>query len=100
MTESQKTATEGELAILHAEVAQTLTKCLTYKSGETEEGADIIVANGNILSIAVKFLKDNEITCNTGADETDEMDALKAGLAARRKSRTVAATPLDDNQLH
>lgn len=68
-------ASENTLGTLHSRVASVLADNL-----ENDEGA-----NPSIISIAVKFLKDNEITCSI--KDNQDMDALNEQLKAKRAKR-------------
>ena len=68
-------ATEDDLSKLHRKVAQVLTDNL-----ESEEGP-----RTSVLSIAVKFLKDNEITCSI--KDNQDMNALSDALKEKRAKR-------------
>lgn len=68
-------ATETDLGNLHGKLAQVLSDNL-----ETEDGP-----NPSIISIAVKFLKDNEITCSI--KDNQDMDSLNESLKAKRAKR-------------
>jgi len=68
-------ASEEALGVLHSRVADVLIENL-----ETEEGP-----SPSIISIAVKFLKDNEITCSI--KDNQDMDSLNEALKAKRAKR-------------
>lgn len=93
-------ASEGALGALHNKVAVVLTKTLdTYdnlsdltneriqaaKDDPEMEVPDVKEVSAALLSAAIKFLKDNDITCQ--ADESEAMSALERSLAARRAAR-------------
>ena len=68
-------ASESALGSLHSRVAEVLIDNL-----ETEDGPI-----PSIISIAVKFLKDNEITCSI--QDNQDMSALNNALQAKRAKR-------------
>ena len=68
-------ASENTLSTLHSKVAEVLIDNL-----ETEDGP-----NPSIISIAVKFLKDNEITCSI--KDNQDMESLNESLKAKRAKR-------------
>lgn len=83
-------ATEKALASLHAQVAQVienqLKETVTVNPDEVELGEEAVqmyVASPALLTVAARFLKDNDITVDTGAqaDNTskirDRLDQLK-----------------------
>lgn len=74
-------ASEENLGDLHLEVSKVLRNNL-----EDEDGR----ANSSILSLSIRFLKDNEITCSIADNQDTQMlsDALKA-KRAKRKLRIV-----------
>lgn len=89
-----KPANEAVLAELHAAVARVLKNHLTIEKDTDDEGL-IEIANAPIISAAIKFLKDNEITSATGQDRNSEIDELNELMTARRKKKRVMETPLD-----
>ena len=68
-------ATEESLSTLHRKVAQVLTDNLEWEEGPRT----------SVLSIAVKFLKDNEITCSI--KDNQDMNALSDALKEKRAKR-------------
>ena len=68
-------ATEQDLGDLHGKLTRVLSDNL-----ENEDGP-----SPSILSIAVKFLKDNEITCSI--KDNQDMDSLNESLKAKRAKR-------------
>lgn len=85
-------ATEDALGALHGAVAEVLTEQIKHTTEETtfnEEGEE--VATGEVIydaspatiAAAIKFLKDNQITCDVEVDEN--MGNLKEALAKKQK---------------
>ena len=68
-------ASEDTLGALHSRVASVLTDNL-----ETEDGP-----SPSMISIAVKFLKDNEITCSI--KDNQDMSILSDALKEKRAKR-------------
>lgn len=68
-------ATEDDLGVLHRKVANVLLENL-----ETEDGP-----SPSMISIATKFLKDNDITCSI--QDNQDMSALEKSLKAKRAKR-------------
>lgn len=85
-------ATEHKLAVLHGAVAEVLTEQLQHKEAETEfdsegncveTGREVYTAPPATLAAAIKFLKDNQITCDIEQDEN--MNNLREVLAKKQK---------------
>ena len=89
-------ATEEKLASLHDAVADALTAGIketkTVTDEETGEVLTYHVANPALLTVAIKFLKDNDITCQPS--EENKIGGLKAELAERKKNRLASVTQL------
>jgi hypothetical protein len=93
-------ATEAALATLHGAVAETLTAQVTHETEEltfdedgNPEHSDVMVRSASpaTLAAAIKFLKDNSITCEIG--ENTNMNNLRSELAKKQKrSRMTDAT--------
>jgi hypothetical protein len=92
-------ATEAKLGALHGAVAQVLTAQILHQREETvfdsngEEvgtGEMIYTAPPATVAAAIKFLKDNQITCDVEVDTN--MNNLREALANKqRHSRLVDA---------
>jgi transcriptional regulator with PAS, ATPase and Fis domain len=83
-------STESELSELHGLVARVLTKQLSEEITVTDEtGATQVIntATPATLGVAIKFLKDNDIT--TSVEDDDNMSDLKELLDEKRKKRSV-----------
>lgn len=85
-------ATETKLGILHGVVAEVLTKQLEHKEAETtfnedgemvETGEQVHTASPATIAAAIKFLKDNSITCDIETNEN--MNNLKDILSKKQK---------------
>jgi hypothetical protein len=85
-------ATETKLSALHGAVAQVLTAQVLHEEAETtfdeegnavETGNMVYTATPATLAAAIKFLKDNNITCDIEVDKG--MNSLKDALAAKQK---------------
>lgn len=92
-------ATERKLGDLHGAVAEVLLAQVTREEEETTFDADgnmvptgdmVYSASPAVLATAIKFLKDNSITCEIEVDKN--MNGLKEALSKRQKhSRLVGA---------
>lgn len=92
-------ATEAKLNKLHGAVADVLTAQVLHTEAETtfdaegnivETGDVVFTAGPATIAAAIKFLKDNAITCDIEVDKG--MNSLKDALAAKQKhSRLTAA---------
>lgn len=92
-------ASESKLSALHGAVADVLTAQLMHTVEETtfdEEGNEmgtgvqVYTAGPATVAAAIKFLKDNQITCDIEVDEN--MNNLRESLANKqRHSRLKAA---------
>lgn len=97
--------TEKKLSALHGAVATVLLAQVTREEEETtfnEEGeivptGDMVYsASPAVLATAIKFLKDNSITCDIEVDKN--MNSLKETLSAKQKhSRLASATSAAQN---
>ncbi len=85
-------ATETKLGILHGVVADVLTAQLEHKEAETtfnedgemvETGEQIHTASPATIAAAIKFLKDNSITCDI--ETSENMNNLKDILSKKQK---------------
>lgn len=96
MTE-EKVANEKELASLHSILAKVLAAQIGQEveeyadddideEGVVREGAEpvrVYVATPALLTVAARFLKDNDITCEV--DKSKGVSELKDKLAKRKK---------------
>jgi hypothetical protein len=81
-------STEQELSALHGEVARVLISQLSETITMTDEnGAESVVAVATpaTLGVAIKFLKDNDITASIADDEN--MNELDDMLKRKREKR-------------
>lgn len=81
------TATEGKLGDLHDKVADVLIGALDRSEKlATATGEEVfpIEVNPALISVATKFLKDNEITCQAG--EGSKTQELQEQLNKRRRT--------------
>lgn len=85
-------ATEDKLGTLHGVVAQVLTAQMLHQTEETkfdEEGNEIGTGEMQYtvmpatIAASIKFLKDNQITCDVEVDEN--MNNLRESLAKKRR---------------
>ena len=85
-------ATEEKLSELHGAVSEVLTAQLTHKEAETafnedgeciETGREVYTATPATIAAAIKFLKDNQITCDIKTDEN--MNNLRETLANKQR---------------
>jgi hypothetical protein len=85
-------ATEQKLSKLHGAVADVLTAQVLHTEAETtfdnegnlvETGDTVFTASPATIAAAIKFLKDNNITCDIEVDKG--MNSLKDALAAKQK---------------
>ena len=88
-------ATESKMNDLHGLLCEILIK----QVGETvidEDGTEICIVSPAILSIAAKFLKDNEITCDVRND--NNMNNLQKLLSkkVRLSDASKAGANIDD----
>lgn len=89
-------ANENKLGALHGAVAQVLTAQISHQEEETVfdgEGEEIATgemrytASPATIAAAIKFLKDNQITCD--AEVSEDMNTLRDTLNQKQKhSRT------------
>jgi hypothetical protein len=103
-----KRASESALAELHNAVAKVLTDQVQYTEPETqidgegnfvETGGEVYSASPATLATAIKFLKDNQITCDIEQDEN--MGSLREALSkkqrhSRLKDADLAAQSMND----
>ena len=79
--------TEEGLSILHKAIAATLVEQVSVKStefsDEGEELGEVFSASPAVLGVAIKFLKDNSITCDMDVD--DNMSNLRDLLDKKQK---------------
>lgn len=93
-------ASEDALAQLHAVVAKVLTDQVSHKAEETTFDKDglevgtgefVYTATPATVAAAIKFLKDNQITCDIEVDEN--MNNLRDALSKKqRHSRLTSAS--------
>ena len=84
-------ANEEALGNLHAQVANVLTEQLGYKDtvttvneeGELEEGEERYSAPPATIAASIKFLKDNNITCDIETNKN--MGSLREALGKKQK---------------
>ena len=85
-------ANENKLGALHGAVAQVLTAQISHQQEDMDfdnEGNE--VSTGNMvytaapatIAAAIKFLKDNQITCDVEVDEN--MNNLRESLAKKQR---------------
>ena len=81
-------STEQELSELHGAIARVLISQLNETitiTGEDGEEAVVAVATPATLGVAIKFLKDNDITASIADDEN--MNELDEMLKRKREKR-------------
>ena len=86
-------AKEKALGLLHEKLATVLTECLEgdllpgYHDDETGEDvpAKRLPPSAAIMTVAAKFLKDNNITC--APSEDNKMGELTEAMTQRQKDR-------------
>lgn len=85
-------ASEQKLASLHGAVAEVLTAQVKHQEAETvfnehgdpvETGDMVYTASPATMATAIKFLKDNAITCDIEQDEN--MNNLRDTLAKKQR---------------
>lgn len=85
-------ANEKKLGDLHGAVATVLNAQITHQVEETafdEEGSEVptgefvYTAQPAVIAAAIKFLKDNQITCDAEVDEN--MNNLRESLNKKQK---------------
>jgi hypothetical protein len=85
-------ASEDKLGELHGAVAQVLKEVVTHQEAAVEYDAEgnaectgemQYTASPAMMATAVKFLKDNSITCDVSQDEN--MNTLRDALAKKQK---------------
>jgi len=85
-------ATETKLATLHGIVAEVLSAQLNYteeemnfdlEGNEVATGKQIHTASPATVAAAIKFLKDNQITCDIEVDAN--MNNLRESLANKQR---------------
>ena len=89
-------ATEPKLATLHGAVAHVLTEQINHRAPElefdenghhVETGEMVYDCSPAVIAAAIKFLKDNQITCEVESNQ--EMSSLRDALSKKQKhSRT------------
>ncbi len=102
-------ATDTDLGKLHKQVALAFSNALAAKEEAQalldEHGAELpddvkafifkyAQPNPSLLTAAVKFLKDNDITCDVG--DSAEMTDLQKRLQGKRKASTNVVALHDD----
>lgn len=87
-------ANESELANLHCLLARVLAAQVGEEVEEyDEEGVPtgkVYTATPALLTIAARFLKDNEITCEV--EDSEGLSDLRSELAARKTGRRKLAS--------
>lgn len=90
-------ASESKLAALHGAVAEVLTKQINHTDKETtfnedgemiETGEVVHTASPATMAAAIKFLKDNSITCDIETNEN--MNNLRETLSKKQKRSRLA----------
>ena len=85
-------ASEDKLGVLHSAVATVLTAQISHTQEEMDFNADgeevgtgnmVYTAQPATLAAAIKFLKDNQITCDEEVDEN--MNNLRESLAKKQR---------------
>lgn len=85
-------ATEKKLGALHGAVAEVLTSQILHQQEETVFDSDgeevgtgemVYTATPATLAAAIKFLKDNQITCDVETDTN--MNNLREALANKQR---------------
>lgn len=87
-------STEQELSELHGTVARVLktqlTETIEVTNEDTGEKEVLLTATPAVLSAAIKFLKDNDITASVAEDENlGDLEELLAQKRNKRKLRLV-----------
>jgi hypothetical protein len=85
-------ASETKLSTLHGKVAEVLTAQLDHTEAETifdedgnsmETGERVHTASPATIAAAIKFLKDNQITCDI--EQSENMNNLRESLSKKQK---------------
>jgi len=91
-------STEQELSALHGEVARVLStqlrETITVIDEATGEQQELLTATPAVVSAAIKFLKDNDITASIEEDEN--LGELEEMLAAKRNKRKLRVVGIED----
>ncbi len=93
-------AKESQLARLHTVLATVLTEQVGERvqeeDEETGEMREFYTAQPALLTCAMKFLKDNEITCEP--EENQALSGLREQLEKRRKGhgKVIEMSPIGD----
>lgn len=91
-------ASETALNGLHGAVARVLTAQLEHTEEETKinedgelenTGQEVFTASPATIAAAIKFLKDNQISCDVEQDEN--MSNLREALAKKQKRSRLSA---------
>lgn len=100
-------ATEKALGNLHAKLAEVLSEALDgteiegYEDPDTGEivGASKMPPSASIMTVAAKFLKDNEITADV--EQNDQLQSLRDKLNAKKEALKGKASPpiLSDSEM-
>ena len=99
-------ATESKLSALHGAVADVLTAQITHQEDDVSYDADgneistggkVYVASPATIAVAVKFLKDNSITCDI--EQNKNLESLRDVLANKQR-RSRMGDPLDEANKH
>lgn len=100
-------ATESKLSALHGAVADVLTAQVLHREAEVKYDADgnevptgneVFTAGPATIAVAVKFLKDNNITCDIEVDKG--MNTLKDALAQKQKHSRLTASAYTNKEAH
>jgi len=100
-------ATESKLASLHGAVAEVLTNQVKRTEPETtfddegncvETGEEVYSASPALVATAIKFLKDNAITCDITQDEN--MGNLRDALANKQRHSRLQSGQTAAKEVH
>lgn len=86
-------ATEGELGILHKEVAKALTDMVQETAEDEDTGAVKRMVSPAVLGAAIAFLKNNNITASP--EQNAALSDLNKQLQARRRKGAVTPAAMD-----
>jgi len=84
-------ATDKALGELHRKLTEVINEALdgtTVEGWEDPETGEVVEAqkippSASVLTVAAKFLKDNEITCDV--EQSDGLNAMKEKLLAKQQ---------------
>ena len=100
-------ASESKLSALHGAVAEVLTTQVLSPEPETtfdsegncvETGEEVYSASPALVATAIKFLKDNQITCDISQDEN--MGNLREALKNKTKHSRLASGQSAAKEVH